>query len=39
MSWTEIEKKQLKIFGIVAFLVPILMGIVMGYSYFKGNDV
>lgn len=39
MKWTEIEKKQLIIFALTAFGLPILMGIVMGISYFKGNDV
>lgn len=38
-QWTEKEKKQLIIFALIAFGLPILMGIVMGFSYFKGNDV
>ena len=38
-QWTEKEKKQLIIFVLIAFGMPVLMGIVMGYSYFKGNDV
>lgn len=39
MKWNETEKKQLIIFALTAFGLPILMGIVMGFSYFKGNDV
>ena len=39
MKWTELEKKQLIIFALIAFGLPILMGILMGYSYFQGNDV
>lgn len=39
MKWNETEKKQLKIFALTAFGLPILMGIVMGFSYFQGNDV
>lgn len=38
-QWTEKEKKQLIIFALIAFGMPILMGIVMGFSYFRGNDV
>lgn len=38
-QWTEKEKKQLIIFALIAFGMPILMGIAMGFSYFKGNDV
>ena len=38
-QWTEKEKKQLIIFTLIAFGLPVLMGIVMGFSYFKGNDV
>lgn len=39
MKWNETEKKQLAIFLLTAFGLPILMGIVMGISYFHGNDV
>lgn len=39
MKWTETEKKQVIIFAAVAFGMPILMGIPMAYSFFKGNDV
>ncbi len=39
MKWNKTEKKQLKIFALTAFGLPILMGIVMGFSYFQGNDV
>lgn len=39
MKWNETEKKQLIIFAFTAFGLPILMGIVMGFSYFRGNDV
>ena len=30
MSFTDVEKKQLKIFVAVAFGLPVLMGILMG---------
>ena len=39
MSFTEIEKKQLKIFVAVAFGLPVVMGVLMGISYYQGNDV
>lgn len=39
MKWTETEKKQVIIFAAVAFGMPVLMGILMAYSFFKGNDV
>ena len=39
MKWTEMEKKQVLIFALVAFGMPVLMGIFMGYSYFQGNDI
>ena len=39
MKFSSKEVKQLKIFVLTAFGLPILMGILMGYSYFKGNDV
>ncbi len=39
MKWNETEKKQLLVFGLTAFGMPILMGIVMGFSFFKGNDI
>lgn len=39
MKWTEAEKKQLKIFMLTAFGLPVLMGILMGYGYFRGADV
>ena len=39
MKWTETEKKQVIIFAAVAFGMPILMGILMAYSFFNGNDV
>lgn len=38
-DWTLQEKKQIKIFALVAFGLPVLMGILMGISYNKGNDV
>lgn len=38
-KFSTIEKKQLKIFFIVAFLVPMLLGVLMGYSYYQGNKV
>lgn len=39
MKWNETEKKKLWIYASVAFAVPYLMGILLGYSYFRGNDV
>lgn len=39
MKWNETEKKQLVIFMLTAFGLPILMGILMGISYCRGNDV
>lgn len=39
MKWTETEKKQVIIFAAVAFGMPVLMGILMAYSFFAGNDV
>ena len=39
MSFTDVEKKQLKIFVAVAFGLPVLMGILMGIGYYQGSDV
>lgn len=39
MKWNETEKKQLIIFVLTAFGLPVLMGILMGISYYQGNDV
>ncbi len=39
MKWTATEKRQLTIFGLVAFALPYLLGILMGISYHAGNDV
>ena len=39
MKWNETEKKQLIIFVLTAFGLPVLMGIIMGISYYRGNDV
>jgi len=39
MTWNETEKKQLIIFTLTAFGLPILMGVLMGISYYRGNDV
>lgn len=39
MKWNQKEVKQLKIFVLTAFGLPVLMGILMAFSYFKGNDV
>ncbi len=39
MKWSQTESKQLKIFVLTAFGLPILMGILMGFSYYQGNDV
>lgn len=39
MKWNETEKKQLIIFGLTAFGLPILMGIIMAISFANGNDV
>lgn len=33
------RKKQLWIFVAVAFGMPVLMGILMGISFYRGNDV
>ena len=33
------ERKQLRIFLSVAFVLPYLMGILMGYAYNRGIDV
>lgn len=39
MKWNKTEKKQLTIFLITTFGLPLLMGILMGISYSHGNDV
>lgn len=39
MKWNETEKKQILTFALIAFGLPVLMGILMGISYFSGNDV
>ena len=39
MKWNETEKKQLIIFALTAFGLPIFMGIALGISYYRGNDV
>lgn len=33
------EKKQLKVFLLIAFILPYLLGILMGYAHYKGMDV
>ena len=38
-EWTKQEKKSLLIFGLTAFALPYALGIVMGLSFFSGNDV
>ena len=38
-KWTKQEKKSLLIFGLTAFALPYALGIVMGLSFFSGNDV
>lgn len=38
MKWTSTEKRQLLIFALIAFALPYLLGILMGISYFSGND-
>jgi len=38
-QWTDVERKQLKIFLVVNFGITILMGFFMGISNRKGNDV
>lgn len=38
-EWTQKEKKQFAIFAAANFGMTILMGILMGISYYKGNDV
>lgn len=39
MKFTDVEKKQLKIFVAVAFGLPVLMGILMGIGYYQGSDL
>lgn len=38
-TWTAVEKRQLVIFGLVAFALPYLLGILMGIGYYGGSDV
>lgn len=38
-EWTQKEKKQFVIFAAANFGMTILMGVLMGISYYKGNDV
>lgn len=38
-EWTQKEKKQFVIFAAVNFGMTIIMGILMGISYYMGNDV
>ena len=38
-EWTRQEKTSLLIFGLTAFALPYALGIVMGLSFFAGNDV
>lgn len=38
-KWTALEKRQLVIFGLVAFALPYLLGILMGIGYYSGSDV
>ena len=38
-NWTAVEKRQLIIFGLVAFVLPYLLGIPMGLAYHAGSDV
>lgn len=38
-NWTTQEKKQIKIFALVAFGLPVLMGILMGIGFYRGIDV
>ncbi|MEE0800575.1 MAG: type II CAAX endopeptidase family protein [Gemmiger sp.] len=37
--WTDREKRQLVIFALVAFALPYLLGILMGWGYAAGRDV
>lgn len=39
MKFTQMEKKQLVIYGLVAFAVPYLLGVLMWYGYNHGIDV
>lgn len=39
MKWTKKEQKQLIIFVLTAFGLPVLMGCLMGISFYQGNDV
>lgn len=38
-EWTQKEKKQFTIFAAANFGMTILMGILMGFSYYRGNNV
>ena len=38
-NWTAVEKRQLVIFALVAFALPYLLGILMGFAYHAGSNV
>ena len=37
MKWTEIDKKQLKIYAAIAFGIPFLLGLLMWYGSSRGT--
>lgn len=39
MKWTEIDKKQLKIYMAIAFGIPFLSGILMWYGSSQGRNM
>lgn len=39
MKLETIQRKKLTVFLLVAFLLPWLLGVLMGYGFFKGTDV
>lgn len=38
MKWTEVDKKQLKIYTAIAFVLPYLLGLLMWYGNLHGRD-
>lgn len=39
MKWTEIDKKQLKIYATIAFGIPFLLGLLMWYGSSQGRNM
>ena len=39
MKWTEIDKKQLKIYAAIAFGIPFLLGLLMWYGSSQGRNM